>query len=108
MSVRGVSHRLCDPVRDRLHGANRGFRGTVGSLERRTRCDVAQLPGRLGDLVGHSLNFRTTAQSPSPRLHTLVGPSTSIRPEQETGDATKQQCGSLHSKDHLSLSYKAS
>ncbi len=72
ISVRDVAHRLCDPVRDRPHGVSRGFRGTVGSLGSGTRCDIAELPGRLSDLVGHSLNFGTTAQLASPRLHALV------------------------------------
>jgi hypothetical protein len=98
-----VAHRLCDPVRDGPHGVGSGFRGTVGSLGSGTRRDVAELLGRLGDLVGYSLNLGTTAQLANPRLHALVRPSTSIRAKQETGYATKQQCNLFHGKEHLSF-----
>jgi hypothetical protein len=99
-----MAHRLCNPVRDLPDCVSRDFGGSVGSLRSGTRCDIAELLGRLGDLVGHSLNFGTTAQLASPRLHALVGPSTSIRANQETGDATNQQCNLSHGEDYLSLS----
>jgi hypothetical protein len=83
-----VVHRFRNPVRDLLDCIGRRFRGAIGSLGSGTRRDVAELLGRLGDLIGDSLNFGTAAQPARQRLNALVRTSTSIRAKQEPGDAT--------------------